>query len=103
MLALALPGPALAQRGTGARLGTVQRRQQTEIRQGVQSGRLDRQQAVQLEKHEKAIRTTEAQDKAKGPMTGAEATQLRQETQRENAAIKHDEDSNGHNAVPPNH
>jgi hypothetical protein len=103
ILALALPGSALAQRGAGARLGSIQQRQQTEIRQGVQSGKLDKQQAARLEKGEKAIRATEAQDKAKGPMTGAEATQLKHETQRENTAIKHAEDGNDHNAIPPNH
>jgi hypothetical protein len=102
-MALALPGPALAQRGAGARLGSIQQRQQTEIRQGVQSGKLDKQQAARLEKDEKAIRGTEAQDKVKGPMTGAEAAQLKHETQRENAAIKQAEDGNNHNAVPPNH
>ena len=101
-LALALPGPALAQRGPAARLGSVQRQQQMQIRQGIQSGKLNKTEATKLEKGEKTIQATEQQDKAKGPLTGAEANQLKQETERENAAIKHAEGS-GTNATPPSH
>jgi hypothetical protein len=102
-LALALPGPALAQRGQAARLGAVQHQQQMQIRQGVQSGKLNKKEAARLEKGEKAIQATERQDKAKGPLTGAEASQLKQEMQRENAAIKHAEGgSSDRYAAPPN-
>jgi hypothetical protein len=103
-LALALPGSALAQRGPAARLGSVQHQQQMQIRQGVQSGKLNKKEAARLEKGEKTIQATEQQDKAKGPLTGAEANQLKQETQRENAAIKHAEGgSTDRNATPPSH
>jgi hypothetical protein len=102
MVTLALPGPALAQsRGFGARLGAIQHQQQMQIRKGLQNGDLSKQQAARLEKGEKTIQATEARDKAKGPLTGAEATQLHRETQRETAAIK--QADSGSYTKPPSH
>ena len=96
---LALPGPALAQRGP-MRLGSMQHNQQMAVRQGVKSGAINKQEANKLAKGEKTIRETEQRDKANGP-TGAEAVQLKRDMQRENTAIK--QDVGDHNAKPPSH
>ena len=73
-----------------------------QIRQGMQSGKLNKNEAAKLEKGEKTIQATERQDKSKGPLTAAEGKQLKQEVRRENAAIKHAE-GGGTNATPPSH
>lgn len=101
LLTFALPGPAQAQRGPAARLNRVQHQQVREIREGVKSGELNRQQAARLMKREKTIRATEAQARDKGSLTGAQVNQLRRETEVQNAAIDRAED--GHNATPPTH
>ncbi len=94
-LALASPGPARAQQGDAARLNSVQQQQKQEIREGADSSKLNKKEAAKLAKQEKNIRTLEARDRAKGPLTNAEANQLKQATQRENAEIKHAEAHNG--------
>lgn len=94
-VALAFPSAARAQQGDATRLDSVQQRQKQEIREGVESGKLNKKEADKLAKQEKNIRTLEARDRAKGPLTNAEAKQLKQATQRENAEIKHVEAHNG--------
>jgi hypothetical protein len=101
-LVSASPAPA-KQQGAPARLSGVQgvqHAQQQQIRQGLKSGKLSKKQAARLEKGEKTIQGIEDRDKAKGPLTGAEDKQLKQDTQRETDAIKQAED---HNATPPTH
>ena len=94
-LALAYPGPAQAQQGDAARLDSAQQQQKQEIREGVDNGKLNKKEADKLAKQEKNIQTLETRDKAKGQLTNAEAKQLKQATQRENAQIRHAEQHNG--------
>jgi len=90
---LTVPAPAAANHhGAPARMNQVHKQQQAQIHQGVKNGELNQQQAQHLAKGEKNIQATVAKDRANGPLTGAEATQIKNETQHENAAIKRAED-----------
>ncbi|HEY6274355.1 MAG TPA: hypothetical protein VIX19_20405 [Terriglobales bacterium] len=91
-LLLTVPAPARAKQGAPARMNQVQRQQQAQIHQGIKNGQLNKQQAAHLVKGEKDVKATIAKDKANGPLTGAEAAQIKNETQHENAGIKTAED-----------
>ena len=95
-LALVLAVPAAArgnQHGAPARMNQVHRQQQVQIRHGIKDGQLNQQQAAVAVNGEKDMQSTIKKDRANGPLTGAEATQIRNQTQRENKVIKGTEGS----------
>jgi hypothetical protein len=98
-LLLTVPAPARAnQHGAPAHMNQVHKQQQAQIRQGMKNGQLNKQQATVDVKGEKDLQSTIKKDRANGPLTGAEATQIRNQTQQENKAIK---DTEGSKTSPP--
>ena len=99
VLSTALPAPAQGRHRAVAQMGKVQHQQQAQIRKGMKNGTISKQQGADLVKGERSIQATIAQDKAKGPLTGAEARQIGKETKTENNAIKSAE--SGGTTTPP--
>jgi len=104
IFSLSFSAPANAQVRGGQRLQKAQNKEQSQIRQGVKSGKLTKAQAKNLEKHEKQIQSKVAEDKADGKLTPQEARSLKNATQKEERAINGAEDANKDKSgtTPPN-
>jgi hypothetical protein len=94
VFSLGLPSSASAQARAGRRLQNAQNKETSQIRQGVKDGKLTKQQAKNLERHEKQIQSKVAADKQDGKLTPQEAQQLKNADKKEEKAIKGAEDSN---------
>ncbi|MGH9350823.1 MAG: hypothetical protein ACRD1I_02210 [Terriglobia bacterium] len=85
-LSLSLPGVAAAQDRT-QHLNNRQENQQDRIQQGIKSGQLTRGEARRTEAREGRLQANKLEDKAKGPLTHKERTQLNRQANRDSRAI----------------
>lgn len=85
-LALSLPDVAAAQDRT-PHLNARQENQQDRIQQGVKSGQLTRGEAQRLETREGRLQANKLEDKARGPLTAKERSQLNRQANRDSRAI----------------
>lgn len=85
-LTLSLPSVAAAQDRT-PHLNKRQENQQDRIQQGIKSGQLTRGEARRSEAREGRLQANKLEDKAKGPLSAKERTQLNRQANRDSRAI----------------